>query len=551
MKRALGFTLAILALVSSSRALEPDELLLVVNKRVPAGMELARFYANARQVPDGRIVELDLPSREEIPFAIYERDVVPPIREFLRKNSLDKKVTCIVTFYGMPLRVGPKLPNPEEKEELTALRQSLEKLREEASKQVADLEEKAAKADPAFKPAAGDDVEHLAQRAQATLRPLAEAAARIEDPAARNAAFAEMIESVRKLGGPAGVVRQFAGAAAGPEGQAKIKELARQLEAMAAQFMQLQDRRDDPDARKRMRQLAKEGFGVLDEIRITQTQAEYLEPGLAVAALDSELSLLWWTFYPRDKWQPNPMFYRISPAAKAKWGRTVMVMRLDAPQSGQVRQIILSSLKAERDGLKGRVVIDSRGLVEKREQMKYGGYAWYDQTLRDLAEIVRTKTNMPLLLDDSPAVLKAGSAEDVALYCGWYSLRNYVPACRYNAGAVGFHIASSELVSLKGANEKGWVKGLLDDGVAATLGPVAEPYLSAFPQADDFFPLLMTGQKPLAEVYWETVPMTSWMLAMIGDPLYRPYKNKPALQPEDLPDRLKGLLRTPTTRPEM
>jgi hypothetical protein len=84
---------------------------------------------------------------------------------------------------------------------------------------------------------------------------------------------------------------------------------------------------------------------------------------------------------------------------------------------------------------------------------------------------------------------------------------------------------------------------------------VAEPYLSAFPNADDFFPLLLTGERPLAEVYWRTNPMTSWMINMIGDPLYTPYKVNPQIKPEDLPELLRNALEPmphialPATRP--
>jgi hypothetical protein len=81
---------------------------------------------------------------------------------------------------------------------------------------------------------------------------------------------------------------------------------------------------------------------------------------------------------------------------------------------------------------------------------------------------------------------------------------------------------------------------LIQDGVVGTLGPVAEPYLHAFPPADEFFPLLLSGELSLAEVYWKTTPVTSWMVTCIGDPLYRPYKVNPPLKRDDLPERLSG-----------
>src|SRR5438094_2957550 len=102
----------LLATARSAFALQADELLLIVNGNVPASVKTAEFYAKARLVPDGRILKLNLPGSEEITFEKYERDVVPVVREFLRKNGLDKKVRCLVTFYGIPLRIGAKQLTP-------------------------------------------------------------------------------------------------------------------------------------------------------------------------------------------------------------------------------------------------------------------------------------------------------------------------------------------------------------------------------------------------------------------------------------------------------
>ncbi|MBN1589426.1 MAG: hypothetical protein JW888_07920, partial [Pirellulales bacterium] len=84
-----------------------------------------------------------------------------------------------------------------------------------------------------------------------------------------------------------------------------------------------------------------------------------------------------------------------------------------------------------------------------------------------------------------------------------------------------------------------WCNAMLEDGITATLGPVYEPYLTAFPKPDDFFPLLLTGKYTLAEAYYRTKPFDSWAMVLVGDPLYNPFKNHPALDEADLPERLK------------
>ncbi len=78
--------------------LTADNLLLVVNKNVPAGVELAEYYADARKVPDGRILALDLPDGDDMKADAYDRNVAEAIRQHLEAQGLEEQVTCIVTF---------------------------------------------------------------------------------------------------------------------------------------------------------------------------------------------------------------------------------------------------------------------------------------------------------------------------------------------------------------------------------------------------------------------------------------------------------------------
>jgi hypothetical protein len=63
--------------------------------------------------------------------------------------------------------------------------------------------------------------------------------------------------------------------------------------------------------------------------------------------------------------------------------------------------------------------------------------------------------------------------------------------------------------------------------VTATLGPVAEPYADAFPPPDLFFLRLAEGQYTLVESYFLCLPHLSWRMVLVGDPLYRPFKQGP------------------------
>jgi uncharacterized protein (TIGR03790 family) len=540
-------------LAFSAPALEADQLLLITNKNAPQGRKLADFYAQKRHVPDGRVLELDLPTAEEMSADAYDRNVVPAVREFLRAHALERKVTCLVTFYGTPIRIAPRVNDDRDRQELAMLQAEQQALAAKVQPRVEAMEELATEANPAFTRAAGgNDVESLTRRADGALRDLAKVIPHL--PAEqRDAMHRRAMQALSPLVGPVGMLERqilearLAATQATTQSTTRLAattqattQAAEKVTAFRRELALLQERKFDRDARAKLREQVAANLGPFEYAKVLASQIMYFQTDNTAAAFDSELSLVWWD-YPRSGYLGNPLHYG---AAALKGPPVLMVMRLDGPDAGTVSEIILASLKAEAAGLKGNVVIDSRGLAATRDGQP-DTYGAYDQTLRNLYELVHTKTKLTTLFDDRPEVLPAGSAKDVAIYMGWYSVDKYVPACQFVTGAVGFHLASFTMMTLKRDDPRCWVRNLQNDGIAATLGAVAEPYLQAFPNADDFFPLLLTGKLTLAEVYWKTTPMTSWMISMIGDPLYTPYKVNPALAVEDLPPRLRAIFDKP------
>src|SRR5689334_20375725 len=132
--------------------LQADELLLIVNKNIPASVKSAEFYSKARLVPDGRILALSLPASEEIPFDKYEQEFVPAVREYLRSNHLDKKVRCIVTFFGVPFRIAGRPRSPADQEELAQVRHDFDACMSKTTTAVLECEALAKELDPMFAP---------------------------------------------------------------------------------------------------------------------------------------------------------------------------------------------------------------------------------------------------------------------------------------------------------------------------------------------------------------------------------------------------------------
>jgi len=247
------------------------------------------------------------------------------------------------------------------------------------------------------------------------------------------------------------------------------------------------------------------------------------------SAVDSELALVLTGDHAIKGMLPNPQLLRNAGRTFTGRGQILMISRLDAPTPGLAEGLIHTAIEIENTGLKGRVYLDARG---KRGNDAYGRF---DEDIRRAAKVLE-KSWMPVILDDRPQLFGPGEAPAAALYCGWYSHAHYRDVFEWSKGAIGYHIASSEAVSLHDPKRKYWVKSMIERGVIASVGPVSEPYLYAFPAPSLFFPLIMSGNYSLAEVFAMTNPFLSWRMILIGDPLYNPFKNNPAYHTNNLPD---------------
>lgn len=523
-------------------ALEPDEILLITNKNSPDSQKLAQLYCQLRSVPSDQIIALDLPADEEMSFETYETGVVAPVRKFLVDRQLKTKIKCLLTFYGVPFRIRPKQNTPADDRELAEVKDLRAVTTDELQKSVTNLEGIASGLNPSFTPEKGDTLSALLTRAQAAITAITAKIPAMADAAHRANTFKQLVAFLESMGGDAELDARL-----GPnqrddpnkpaaEHDQWINLHQRVLEARD-QVRDLQATRWDAAARDQLRHVSHDRFGSAGLLRVLDAQVEYLTTDSTGSATDNELPLLWWDYYPRRKWLINPLNMAFAGRAPA----SLMVMRLDGPDPSIVERMMRTSVEVEKTGLSGIIAIDARGIPPLDDKGNLNPLGEVDETLRHLATMIRTKTQLKIAFDDQDIVFPPHFAKNVACYCGWYSVANYIPGCDFNPGAVGYHIASFELLTLHTPSSR-WVRGLLSDGVVATLGAVAEPLTAAFPKADEFFPLLLTGKLTLAEVYWKTAPMTSWMISFIGDPLYTPYKVHPAMAIEDLPPGLRKAL---------
>lgn len=360
-----------------------------------------------RSIPEDHLVKLWITDKEWCSREEFEQKIIPPVRRYLKEKDHFRKIRCLVTIYGLPLKIAPPAMSQYQKKEVTRLKEK--------------------------RYALGKELEKLPKEAA--------------------------------------------------EKQKKIKAERKVL-------------------RDRILSISKKDYR---------------------SSFDSELSLVLEETYSLKGWTANPYFLGFQKR-KLNIGKNnvLMVSRLDGPSVKSVKRIINDSIAVEKTGLNGTAYFDARWKDSGKK--KVSGYASYDRSIHKTAKKLADKKQLKVVLDDNQTLFQPGDCPDAVLYCGWYSHHQYIDAFKWLPGSVGYHIASSECSTLKKETSQVWCKKMIDNGVAATLGPVGEPYLQSFPVPEMFFGLLVEGYLSLAECYILSLPYLSWQMVLIGDPLYTPFK---------------------------
>lgn len=506
-------TLWIGAIVDRCGALEPSEILVIVNETNLASTRIAEYYCDKRGLRREQILRLPLPQplAGTIDRAEYLRTIVEPVRKALQTPIGPRRIRCLLTIYGIPYRIGLTRDPAAAAiaDQLGRIRQNRVEYLIEIARRLENPELKMTPADPQKKPRIEDVLEKFPEQFEASLKQIQS----VFDPQTRRTRLDQWAKLYIEVFGK-------------PAGWKKASELGIQLAIASAEAVAVkQDLLDLQKAREDnwspIRRFEAKLYNAFERVAGTGALIAAIDQDLISlqgketgAALDSELTMVRFDEYPLYRWQPNEL------KSPKNWDetKTVMVCRLDGPEEKIVLGLIDKALEAEPSGLKGVAYFDGRYPTSEGASQ----YAHYDRSIRAAAEVVRQKTGLQVVEDNKPELFAPGSCPDAALYCGWYSLRNYVDAFDFVPGAVGFHIASFEAANLRGPASTEWCPAMLRDGITATMGPVDEPYLTAFPLPEEFFRELTEG-RCLVEAYFRTNPFNSWQMLLIGDPLYRPF----------------------------
>lgn len=545
--------------------LQPGELAVVAASNNRDSKALAMYYMRVRGIPAEHLCLVDLPPEEVCSRAVWEEKIRPAIRRWLAEHDPDRKLKCLVTVWGVPLKIGPAAPTANSLRYQSFLAAELDHRLKLLTELVSAFDRLAPTSTPTTEPPASSsaqkdttsastpkdskpiqgatpttdplppksesEITTLQKKLETSLQGAQQRVAALSDGEERQRLQVQLQQLATAAGGPNVLLPALSQRLTTDD--PNKEQIKAEFDALRGRLTaQLEDRallEQMPPGIERdayLIAMIERSGGLLNSHQWIDQQLQTAKKNETGASFDSELSLvLWDDNYQLLRWQSNYLRPGFSNSQLPTFFPTLMVARIDAPTLRLAKGLIDTAIEVEKKGLRGKVYLDGRGIAKlDRTPQSAGSYEDYDRSLLMTARGIETQTDLKVVLETTPKLFQAKECPDAALYCGWYSLAKYIDAFDWVPGAVAYHLASSEATTLHDPASEVWCKKMLEDGVCATIGPVYEPYLAAFPRPDEFFALLLRGDRTLVECYYLTQPFNSWMMTLIGDPLYRPFK---------------------------
>ncbi len=262
------------------------------------------------------------------------------------------------------------------------------------------------------------------------------------------------------------------------------------------------------------------------------------------ASVDSELSMMGRS--GNKGGYPNPYSYYyfngldwvVRPVApgtfeRSSYGNIMLVCRIQGINKSQSIELIDRALESETVGRTGKCFFDA-------------SYGWptsssdfTNATMAQAHALVTDEYNLASHLDTSTGFYHNppySYREDTFFYWGWYDPDqkyrrdpdvdgtdndNGHDVYSFTPGSIGAHVISWQSWN----DSRGWLRGMLDDGITATQYPVNEPFTVGYADPYSFLKYYLEGYS-FAESIFISMRFLSWQMVILGDPLMTYTPNK-------------------------
>ncbi len=128
MKRFFLIIIIFFSFLQFTYALEPYEVMVLANKNSAQSKGLAKYYMKKRNIPEKNLLLVWISDKETCSRDDYKRKIIPPVRKFLAKTG-NKDIRCIVTFYGLPLKIKSNGFTEEEKKNIAQMEKDIKNVK--------------------------------------------------------------------------------------------------------------------------------------------------------------------------------------------------------------------------------------------------------------------------------------------------------------------------------------------------------------------------------------------------------------------------------------
>jgi len=525
-KHLLIQVLLLLIAMPAGAELAAKDIIVVYNGNMKESKSVARYYVKKRGIPEKNLLSVNVSDKEAMSRNEYEKKLVPPVMKAIENLQSKGQKASVLLVYGIPLKIKETKGKKEEANFKNLASDKVKEHKKLVLEMTMDVESLIGKKSNQTPGTTKDIIERGDRTAKEALEFIARPPTNKED-SEKSLTIASILFRLTGLSSVAREIeRKYSRMKMEDRSTTRVDGIVRWNAIIERQLSEVRFYGVLPESANQMATSIRITRGVMGELIFWNNLLEKGNKKMTSSSVDNELSMVMAGPYHLNRWLGNPLnkIYDRLPGIEKYRGKVIMVGRLDGPTPHIARRLVDHALEIEEKGLEGIFYIDARGIQGE------GSYGKYDGHLYTLYDIVNKKSQIKTVFDDKDTLFPSKCCKDAALYVGWYSLGKYIDSFEWNKGAVAFHVASSEAATLRKKGSQVWVKRMLEEGVAASIGPVEEPYLDSFPLPHIFFPMLMSGEYSLLEAYYQSTPYLSWRQLVIGDPLYRPFKKNPAIR---------------------
>lgn len=107
---------------------DPQEIVVVANRRMAGSVDIARYYMDKREIPNNNLVITSLTLNETIARDEFNDDLKNPVLEKIQQLRPNNRIAAIVVVYGVPLKVEPEEPSWEDLDQIRELRVDIQQI---------------------------------------------------------------------------------------------------------------------------------------------------------------------------------------------------------------------------------------------------------------------------------------------------------------------------------------------------------------------------------------------------------------------------------------